>query len=91
MSDDEMLALDTTTGLVHEYGGTTPGGIGSEKMGYGIGIIPCGCKADYAELFEEAVQSNSLMMIYPRQLEIGIWKPAPCLVDSEHGGDPRDE
>jgi len=78
MSDpEEMLALNEVTGLVHNYEGTIPGGLGAEEHDVPIGIAPCGC-----ELFEEAVANDNLKVINRKHLEAGIWEPADCM-----GGD----
>lgn len=77
--NNEMLALDRVTGLVHQYNGTKPGGIGSEDMGFGVGVIPCDCEGDHAELFEEDLVSDNVVVVDERHLEQGIWEPAPCL------------
>ena len=77
MNDPEkMLALNDVTGIVHDYKGTSPGGLGSEDNDMPVGIIPCGC-----DEFEEAVENNTLTMIRRRHLERGIWEPAECLTD----------
>lgn len=80
---DEMLALDKVTGLVHQYKGTAPGGIGGEEMGFGIGIIPCDCEGQQAEIFEENVMNSNTVMIKRRHLEAGIWERAECLEEDD--------
>lgn len=76
---DEMLALDECTGLVHQYEGTAPGGIGAEDMGFGVGIIPCDCEGEHAEIFEDDMNAGNVVMVEQRHLAAGIWEPAPCL------------
>lgn len=79
MTSGEMLALDRTTGLVHQYKGTAPGGIGSEEMGFGIGVVQCDCEDEYAEMFEQALQEDKVVIVGRRHLRVGVWQPAPCL------------
>lgn len=79
----EMLALDRTTGLVHQYEGTAPGGIGHEKTDFGIGIIPCDCDGRHGTIFKYSVESDNVVMIERRHLEVGVWEPAPCLGNSD--------
>lgn len=92
MSDEhELLLLDKLTGLVHQYKGTRIDGVAGEESPFSVRVAPCGCKRDYAAIVDESLEHDMMVVIKRRHLDIGIWKPAPCLntkmdtVDGDEG------
>lgn len=84
MNENELLILDETTGLVHQYNGVGPGGIVGEQSNHEIGLLPCGCDGRLGELFVNSALDNNLIVISDDHLEFGVWKRAPCLeIDDE--------
>mgnify|MGYP006303760303 CR=1 FL=1 len=86
--NDELLLLDRTTGLVHQYdvGNLSRSSLDLAGLNGSYdsdGNIACDCSEESGNMLETALRNSETMIITEEHLEVGIWEKAPCLEDGK--------